>query len=587
MKENRAVVELNLEDILPNRFQPRIKFDEKAIIELSESIKEHGVIQPIIVRKIGDKYEIIAGERRYKASVMAGKISIPAIVVELNDKDSSEIALIENVQRQDLTPIEEAISYRKILDMGYLTQEELANKLGVAQPTIANKLRLLNLDEEVQDALLEERISERHARSLLKLSKSSMQREMLKRIITERLTVRKTDEEIDKMMKEKDNSSVFDSIESNMMNNNSLNNNEQVNTVNSSNPFDLTNQINNNFEINNQLNSNLEENNVMNNVPLNQQINNIQESEPTTDFNNISSVPTNNFDMDNNMNSDIEVIDFNDFMTEDYNIPTVPIVEDVNEVDNQAKTEEPVEQTFNMPTFENNEVVKEDITPITPSFNIENNNVSSEINNTESQLETALPNQMPIQENIENEIEQEPELRPGRFFNLFNTYSDEETTGDTKENDNDFVNNPFGLPDQNTNDSFSINNPINEVENDQNNMDIFNQNLISNEVNHNETLFEQTQENNIENIQTPNISQNFVNNFDYNSQPVQPVYDETINTSTVVEQQIEETKEYTLKDIINMIRNCANDIEKLDFEIDCEEFDFDDIYQVIFKIKKK
>lgn len=199
MEMEKEVKILNLDDILPNRFQPRIKFNEIAILELAESIKEHGVIQPIVVRKISDKYEIIAGERRYKASVLAGKTTIPAIITTLDDKNSSEIALIENVQRQDLTPIEEAISYKKILDMGYLNQSELAEKLGKTQSTIANKIRLLNLSEEVQEALLEQRISERHARSLLKLNESQ-QEIMLDRIIKERLTVRKTDEEIKKML---------------------------------------------------------------------------------------------------------------------------------------------------------------------------------------------------------------------------------------------------------------------------------------------------------------------------------------------------------------------------------------------------
>mgnify|MGYP003571262680 CR=1 FL=1 len=192
------VVDLDINDVLPNRFQPRVKFNEDAIIELAESIKEHGVIQPIVVRPIGDKYEIIAGERRYKASILAGKETIPAIITDLNDKDSAEIALIENVQRKNLTPIEEAVSYKKILDMG-LTQEQLALKLGKSQSSIANKMRLLNLSDEVQDALIEEKISERHARSLLKLTNTSMQNEMLNRIINEKLTVRRTDEEIEKM----------------------------------------------------------------------------------------------------------------------------------------------------------------------------------------------------------------------------------------------------------------------------------------------------------------------------------------------------------------------------------------------------
>lgn len=196
----RKVVDLNIEDVLPNRFQPRIKFNEDAINELCKSIKEHGVIQPIVVRPIGDKYEIIAGERRYKASCMAELKTIPAIITDLNDKDSAEVALIENVQREDLTPIEEAISYKKILDMGYITQDALAGKLGKNQSTVANKLRLLNLDDEVQEALLNEKISERHARSLLKLQNKEQQRTMLEKIIKERLTVRKADEEIEKVL---------------------------------------------------------------------------------------------------------------------------------------------------------------------------------------------------------------------------------------------------------------------------------------------------------------------------------------------------------------------------------------------------
>ena len=221
MDLRKKVVDLSIDDVLPNRFQPRIKFNEDSLNELSESIKEHGVIQPIVVRPVGDKYEIIAGERRYKASVLAGKTTIPAIITDLNDKDSAEVALIENVQRQNLTPIEEAISYKKILDMGYLNQTSLAEKLGKNQSTVANKLRLLDLDEEVQEALLNSKISERHARSLLKLQDKKLQVEMLNRIINERMTVRKTDEEIEKVMN------------NNMNNTNNLNN-----TMSSFKPFD-------------------------------------------------------------------------------------------------------------------------------------------------------------------------------------------------------------------------------------------------------------------------------------------------------------------------------------------------------------
>lgn len=228
------IVELDLNDILPNRFQPRIKFNEESIIELSESIKEHGVIQPIIVRPIGDKYEIIAGERRYKACVLSGATTIPARIFDLNDKDSAEVALIENVQREGLTPIEEAISYKKILDMGYITQEQLARKIGKSQSAIANKKRLLNLCDEVQEALIDEKISERHARSLLKLTNSIDQQKMLKRIISERLTVRKLDIEIEKFLKgeinlDDSNNVIDDQIESD--NNSDKKSNDIDNTI--------------------------------------------------------------------------------------------------------------------------------------------------------------------------------------------------------------------------------------------------------------------------------------------------------------------------------------------------------------------
>lgn len=199
MNNNEVVQEIFVEDIIPNRFQPRLTFDEKALQELSDSIKVHGVIQPLVLRRVGNKYEIIAGERRYKASCMAGLKKVPAIVRELSDDESAEVALIENVQRKNLTSIEEAQSYKTLLDRSYMTQEELAQKLGVAQSTIANKMRLLNLCDEVQDALLNEKISERHARSLLQLTNPDEQKKMLDRIIKERMTVKQLDNEIKKI----------------------------------------------------------------------------------------------------------------------------------------------------------------------------------------------------------------------------------------------------------------------------------------------------------------------------------------------------------------------------------------------------
>lgn len=198
--ENNEIVYLYLDDIIPNRFQPREVFDDQALKELAISIKEHGVIQPIIVRKVENKYEIIAGERRYKASTMAGLTKIPAIVKNLDDQESSKVALIENLQRRDLTPIEEARTYQKILELEPgMTQEQLASTMGKTQSVVSNKLRLLALPDEVQDALLKEKISERHARSLLNLTNKNDQIRMLDKVITNKMTVRELDKEIREM----------------------------------------------------------------------------------------------------------------------------------------------------------------------------------------------------------------------------------------------------------------------------------------------------------------------------------------------------------------------------------------------------
>ena len=190
------VVYLYLDDIIPNRFQPREVFDEKALKELAVSIKEHGVIQPIIVRNVNDKYEIIAGERRYKASALAGQTKIPAIIRNLDDKESSKVALLENLQRKNLTPIEEARTYQKILEIDQMTQDELAKTMGKSQSAVANKLRLLTLPDEVQDSLLKEQISERHARALLNISDGQQQKDLLKKIIANKMSVRAVEEEI-------------------------------------------------------------------------------------------------------------------------------------------------------------------------------------------------------------------------------------------------------------------------------------------------------------------------------------------------------------------------------------------------------
>lgn len=204
MNMDKNIQEIPIEDILPNRFQPRLTFNEEGLNELSESIKQHGIIQPLVVRKLGDKFEIIAGERRYKAATQAGLTKVPVIISDIDDNKSAEVALVENIQRRNLTAIEEAKSYKNLLDRGYMTQEQLASKMGVSQSAIANKLRLLNLDPEVQDALLNEKISERHARALLSLENKEDQKKWLQKILNERMTVRQLDMEL-KKLKENNN----------------------------------------------------------------------------------------------------------------------------------------------------------------------------------------------------------------------------------------------------------------------------------------------------------------------------------------------------------------------------------------------
>ena len=194
--ENNEVVYLYLDDIIPNRFQPREIFDDQALKELAVSIKEHGVIQPIIVRKVENKYEIIAGERRYKASTMAGLTKIPAIVKNLDDKESSKVALIENLQRENLSPIEEAEAFNRLMNEYAYTQEITAKIIGKSRSYIANILRLLNLPEEVQDLVRNGKLSAGHARVLVGNPKAI---ELAREIIEKGLSVR----DVEKLMSQK------------------------------------------------------------------------------------------------------------------------------------------------------------------------------------------------------------------------------------------------------------------------------------------------------------------------------------------------------------------------------------------------
>lgn len=198
-----AIHQIPIDDIVPNRFQPRTVFDEDKIDELSRTIHTHGIIQPIVVREYeSGKFEIIAGERRWRAMKKLGWDTVPAILKQMNDTETASVALIENLQREELSPIEEAMAYGKLLELHNLTQEALAQRLGKGQSTIANKLRLLKLPQEVQDALLAKVITERHARSLIPLKDPEKQVKLLAEIIEKNLNVKQTEERVVRLLEQ-------------------------------------------------------------------------------------------------------------------------------------------------------------------------------------------------------------------------------------------------------------------------------------------------------------------------------------------------------------------------------------------------
>lgn len=200
-KPHLGIVNIPLDAIRPNSHQPRKEFDEGALDELANSIKNYGILQPIVVRRIGrNEYELIAGERRWRACKLAGLKEVPAIIKDTEDTDAAILALIENIQREDLNFLEEAEGYKQLIQECGITQEELAEKLGKSQSAIANKLRVLKLSPEVIEIISREKLSERHARALLKLPEEKLQLSVLNKIVSENLTVRQTEEIIETVL---------------------------------------------------------------------------------------------------------------------------------------------------------------------------------------------------------------------------------------------------------------------------------------------------------------------------------------------------------------------------------------------------
>lgn len=203
-EDKNEIVSLKISQIEPNRKQPRRVFDEDALAELAESIRQHGVLQPILVRPlIFGGYQIVAGERRYRASRLAGLTEIPAVIRELSDSEAMQIALIENLQRSDLSPLEEAAGYRALIDDFGLSQEDIARAVGKSRPAVANMLRLLSLPEEVKPLLTEEKLSVGHARALLALEDKEKITDAAKKVSDEKLSVRETEALVKKMTADK------------------------------------------------------------------------------------------------------------------------------------------------------------------------------------------------------------------------------------------------------------------------------------------------------------------------------------------------------------------------------------------------
>ena len=201
--EEKKVMEIPIDSIVPNPYQPRRVFSQSALEELSESIKVYGILQPITVRNKGnDEYELVAGERRLRASKLAGRATIPAIINNMSDESSAVLALLENLQREDLNFIEEAMGYENLIKEHSFTQQQLAGKLGKNQSTIANKLRILRLPMEIKIKLVENDLTERHARALLKLPNEELIREVLDKVIKNELTVKKTEKLIKDILDE-------------------------------------------------------------------------------------------------------------------------------------------------------------------------------------------------------------------------------------------------------------------------------------------------------------------------------------------------------------------------------------------------
>ena len=199
-EEKAGVQTMKINEVEPNRDQPRKNFDEDALLELSDSIKQFGVLQPLLVRKRKDYYEIIAGERRWRAAKLAGVKEVPVIVKDFSEQELVEISLIENIQREDLNPVEEAMAYKRLIDEFHLKQDEIAERVGKSRTAVTNAMRLLKLSEKVQQMLIDEMITAGHARAILAISDKEKQESVAMKVFDEKLSVRETEALVKRML---------------------------------------------------------------------------------------------------------------------------------------------------------------------------------------------------------------------------------------------------------------------------------------------------------------------------------------------------------------------------------------------------
>lgn len=586
MYETGKLVQLNISDILPNRFQPRIYFNDAKLYQLAQSINKYGVIEPIVVRQVNNKFEIIAGERRYKASKIANKGTIPAIIVNLTDRESEEIALLENIQRQALTPIEEAVSYKRILDMGYISKEELSKKIGKDEKWVADKIKLLTLDDKVQEALLGGRISERHARSLLKIKSREEQRKMLSRIINERLTVKRLDDEISKLLnKSNDVELLFDNGKDDFMDiNKTLREAQDINapvyTPSGNNPtIDVfNNNMNAEPTVNQEPDVPVNENKFVNYIPKEEpKVEKVEE--PT--FNNIFNQGISN---------------------EPANINNTSVNQEPVYTQSQINVNEP---SINQNTF-------------TPQSEPVYNQGQTSMSEPSINQNTFTPQSEPVYNQGQTSMN-EPSISQNTFTAQSEpVYTQSQTSvSESSINQNTFT--PQSEPVYNQSQVNTVDTPIQEnvstTNTDFNNMNSFDSAINSINTQNNQMFNTVENTSNVENTPNENID-NFTNSQEYklpqqnsiasavseafakqsagsepaiNNQTISNIPQADIveeNTPNIPITNTPDISNSNFREVIHLIRECADKIEALGFTLNVDEADLNDKYQVTFNINK-